>query len=60
MAQTQKITGKTYTVKAGDDLWNIAVRAYGDGYKWVDIARVNNLSNPNLIFSDNVLVIPRQ
>lgn len=56
----QKITGKTYTIKAGDDLWNIAVRAYGDGYRWTDIATANNLTDPGLIFSDNVLKIPRQ
>jgi putative chitinase len=53
------ITGDTYTVVKGDYLWNIAVRAYGDGYKWVDIAKANNLTNPDLIFSGNVLQLPR-
>lgn len=57
---SNKITGTTYTVQHGDDLWHIAVRAYGDGYKWVDIAKANNLMNaPNLIFSGNQLSIPR-
>ncbi len=55
----QIITGNSYIVVHGDDLWNIAVRAYGDGYRWVDIARANSLDNPNLIHSDNKLVIPR-
>lgn len=54
-----KITGDSYTTVHGDYLWEIAVRAYGDGYRWVDIARANNLSNPNLIFSGNQLSIPR-
>lgn len=54
-----KITGSTYTVTKGDDLWNIAVRAYGDGYAWVKIADANNLTDPNLIFSGNSLTIPR-
>lgn len=54
-----KIAGDSYTVKSGDDLWNIAVRSYGDGYQWVKIAQANNLSDPSLIFSDNVLKIPR-
>ncbi len=54
-----KITATTYTIAHGDDLWDIAVRAYGDGYKWVDIARANNLANPNLIHSGNTLTIPR-
>jgi putative chitinase len=58
-ADTTKISGASYTVVKGDSLWNIAVRAYGDGYKWVEIARENNLKNPNLIHSGNVLTLPR-
>ncbi len=54
------IKGDTYTVKKGDYLWNIAIRAYGDGYKWVEIAKANNLANPSLIYSGNVLRLPRQ
>ncbi|HEX8965143.1 MAG TPA: LysM peptidoglycan-binding domain-containing protein [Patescibacteria group bacterium] len=53
------ITGETYTIQKGDNLWDIAVRAYADGYKWVDIAHANGLTNPNLIFSGNTLIIPR-
>jgi len=53
------ITGNSYTVVHGDNLWNVAVRAYGNGFKWVDIARANNLANPRMIFSGNVLIIPR-
>jgi nucleoid-associated protein YgaU len=53
------ITGSTYTVVKGDYLWNIAVRAYGDGYKWTVIAQANKLANPGLIFSGNVLQLPR-
>jgi nucleoid-associated protein YgaU len=55
----EAITGNSYTVVHGDNLWNIAVRAYGDGYKWVEIARANNLANPNLIHAGNVFSIPR-
>ena len=57
--QAQTITGDTYTVTKGDDLWHIAVRAYGDGYQWVKIAKANNLANPNMIFSGNILTLPR-
>lgn len=53
------ITGTSYTIVKGDNLWTIAVRAYGDGYQWVKIARANNLNNPELINSGNILVIPR-
>lgn len=57
--QGNAIAGATYTVVKGDNLWNIAVRAYGDGYKWVDIANANSLVNPGIIHSGNVLTIPR-
>lgn len=56
---TATITAGLYTVVRGDSLWKIAVRAYGDGYKWVEIAKANNLKNPNVIHSGNILVLPR-
>lgn len=55
----EAISGATYQVVRGDNLWKIAVRAYGDGYKWVDIAKENKLANPDLIHAGNILVIPR-
>ena len=53
------ITTATYEVVKGDNLWDIAVRAYGDGYKWVEIANANNMLNPCIIHSGNILVLPR-
>lgn len=55
----QQISDNTYKVEKGDSLWDIAVRAYADGYKWVEIAKVNNLENPNVIHPGNVLNLPR-
>jgi len=55
----QKITANSYTVVEGDNLWTIAVRAYGDGYKWTEIAKVNKLVNPDLIHRGNKFIIPR-
>lgn len=55
----EKITGDSYTVKHGDYLWEIAERKYGNGYRWVDIAKENNLANPSIIHSGNVLKLPR-
>ncbi len=49
----------TYTVVKGDYLWKIAVKEYGSGYKWVEIARANKLKNPNIIHAGNVLALPR-
>ena len=55
----ESIQGASYTVAKGDHLWGIAVRAYGDGYKWVEIARENNLDSPDLIHPGNALTLPR-
>ena len=38
-----------YTVQTGESLWQIAQAHYNDGYKWVDIARANNLANADQI-----------
>lgn len=46
---------KTYTVKKGDTLWLIAKKYLGDGSKYKDIAKLNNIKNPNLIYPGQVL-----
>ena len=54
------ITDNSYTVVRGDNLWNISVRAYQDGFKWPEITKANRyIVNPRLIHPGNVLVIPR-
>jgi nucleoid-associated protein YgaU len=53
------IEGNSYTVMHGDNLWNISVRAYGNGFRWGEIATANSLSNPRIIHVGNVLQIPR-
>jgi len=58
-SKTNSIKGISYTIASGDNLWNIAVRAYSDGYRFVEIVKANNLSNPDLIFAGNKLKIPR-
>lgn len=47
--------GSKYTVKKGDSLWKIAESRLGSGFKWVEISRVNNLQNPDVIFSGQEL-----
>ena len=54
-----EVTGDTYTVQHGDNLWDIAVAAYGDGYRWTDIAEANDLVNPGVIHAGNVFTLPR-
>ncbi len=60
-AQTAQVTisEKEYKIKAGDTLWNIALRAYGDGYQWTKIAQANKLTNAHIIHKDNILTLPR-
>jgi len=55
----ESISDSTYTVVKGDTLWDIAQRAYGDPYRWSDIAKANSLVNPNLIHPGNALSLPR-
>jgi len=50
-----------YTVVKGDNLWEIAVAVYGDGYQWVKIYQANYEkigSNPGLIFAGTALLLP--
>jgi len=62
MVQTIPVTpGKDYTVRAGDSLWSIAVRAYGSGVDWPIIYDANQQTigkNPGLIIPGQVLHIP--
>ncbi|MEK7185995.1 MAG: LysM peptidoglycan-binding domain-containing protein [Patescibacteria group bacterium] len=53
------ISGNSYKIKKGDDLWTIAVRAYGDGYSWTKIAEANKLVTPDLIYEGVELKLPR-
>jgi len=59
ISQTISVEKDTYTVVKGDTLWDIAVRAYGDGYKWTEISEANHLANPDFIHAGNILVLPR-
>ena len=43
------------TVQQGDTLWNIAIREYDSGYRWSEIAQINAISNPDLIYPETVL-----
>lgn len=51
---------RTYTVVSGDNLTKISKRFYGTGSKWQTIYNANKdkISNPNLIYPGQVLVIP--
>lgn len=52
---TGKETPKTHTVVAGDTLWAICKKHLGDGSKSDDIAKLNNISNPNILKPGQVI-----
>lgn len=62
MTQGGPVTpGQNYTVRAGDSLFSIAQRAYGNGAKWPIIYAANRQTigaNPNVLRIGVVLAIP--
>src|SRR2546421_964213 len=54
----QATPGSNYTVQQGDTLSGIAQQAYGDGNQYQVIANANHISDPNVIYSGQVLFIP--
>lgn len=50
----------SYTVVRGDNLWNIALKQYNDGYRWVEIYQANKdaIENPGLIHAGLELRLP--
>lgn len=60
--EAPSIEGDTYTVQEGDNLWEIAVRAYADGYQWTKIYQANKEligQTPGIIEPGWTLSIPR-
>ena len=52
--------GELIVVEKGDMLWRIAYRSYGQGLRFVDIyqANINDIGDPDLIFPNQVFVVP--
>ena len=46
--------GKSVTVEKGDTLWAIA-RDYGNGLSYNQLASINGIPNPNLIYIGQVI-----
>lgn len=49
---------KIHKVAKGENLWQISVKYYGDGFKWVDVATENRLMNASEIEVGQELIIP--
>lgn len=48
----KEVLDDEYKVVAGDSLWAIALKEYGDGFRWVELWQDNKelIVNPDLIF----------
>ena len=58
-SQTGAASTKTYTVQAGDCLWTLAEKYYGNGTQYKRLAAANPaITNPDLIYPGQVLTIP--
>ena len=49
---------RTHTVAAGDTLFNIAKQYLGDGNRYQELAKANNIANPDHIEVGQVITIP--
>jgi nucleoid-associated protein YgaU len=49
-----------YVVVENDTLWKIAETKYNDGFAWKEIAKANNIENPNKLEVGKKLVIPNR
>ena len=52
---TSSASERKYTVQRGDTLYSIATRL---GVTTADLAKANNLANPNQIYTGQVLIVP--
>ena len=60
LADTEKANvkrEKTHIIQEGETLFNIAKKVYGNGYKYIDLAKDNNISDPDLIVVGQELII---
>lgn len=55
----QNISESKYTVKEGDTLFAIAEKYYNDGSKFEELAKNNNIFNPDLIEAGQILNIAK-
>ncbi len=54
------MTAEDYHIKWGDTLWDISTVFYGTPWRFREIADENAISNPDRIFADDNIKIPRE
>ena len=53
-------SGRTYTVKAGDSFWKIAQEQLGNGLRYGEIIKLNNMKVTTVIHPGDVLKLPEK
>lgn len=53
-------SGKTYTVKSGDSFWRIASEQLGNGMRYGEILKLNNLKVTSIIHPGDILKLPEK
>lgn len=53
-------SGKTYTVKQGDSFWRIASQQLGNGLRYGEILKLNNMKATTVIHPGDVLKLPEK
>src|SRR5690606_2061268 len=61
-AATDAAPTTTHVVKAGETLWSLAARYYGDGHQWKELARRNGIEGegPTALRVGQVLNVPER
>lgn len=54
----QAAAGKAAIIKQGDTLWALAVKHYGDGTRWREIATANGIADPRKLKIGQNITIP--
>lgn len=54
----KEVSTKTYVIKEGDDLWNIAEKFYGSGFNAYDISIANKITDPSVLSAGDKIIIP--
>lgn len=49
--------GEEYVIQPGDNLWLIAERLLGDGFKYIQIARDNQITDPSAIKAGQKIIV---
>lgn len=53
-------SGETYVVKSGDSFWRIAEEQLGNGLRYGEILKLNNMKATSLILPGSILKLPKK